>query len=352
MRERCASYPSRLPKGESMADSIISVINPSNTWDEESLRSKIYIIRGVQVMLDTDLAEVYGYSVRAFNQQVKRNAERFEGEDFMFRLTDGELAYLRSQNVTANINPMSRSNPHVFTEQGIYMLMTVLKGELAVEQSRMLVRLFKSMKDYIAESRVLVSEVEFWKLKAQVSEHSAVLARVDSIEKSMLTRADLPAFMQLFDRGLQTEEVLILDGEPLKADVAYAEIYGRSKASIVVVDDYIGLKTLQHVAHASAGVRVTVVSDNRARPPLTAGEYRDFCVENPGREITFVCSEGRVHDRYIALDLGTPDARIYHCGASSKDAGRRITTITRLADAVSHAAIIEALLENPPLMRG
>ena len=321
----------------------------STVWDEETLRTKIYVIRGMQVMLDFDLAEIYGYTVKAFNQQVKRNIERFEGEDFMFRLTDGELAYLRSQIVTANINPMSRSNPYAFTEQGIYMLMTILKGDLAIHQSRTLIRLFKGMKDYIAESRVLVPEAEFWKLKAQVGEHSAALSRLDAMEQNMVTRADLPAFMQLFDRGAQAEEVLILDGEPLKADVAYQGIYGRAKASIVVVDDYIGLRTLAHLAHVSEGVAVTVVSDNRARPPLTAGEVRDFEAEHPGRRLAFVRSMGRVHDRYIALELGTPAARIFHCGASSKDAGRRITTITRLADAASHAAVLEALLTHPPL---
>ena len=324
----------------------------STVWDEETLRTKIHVIRGMQVMLDFDLAEIYGYTVKAFNQQVKRNIERFEGEDFMFRLTDGELAYLRSQIVTANINPMSRSNPYAFTEQGIYMLMTILKGDLAIHQSRTLIRLFKGMKDYIAESCVLVPEAEFWKLKAQVSEHSVALSRLDAMEQNMVTRADLPAFMQLFDRGAQAEEVLILDGEPLKADAAYQEIYGRAKASIAVVDDYIGVKTLQHLAHAPAGVSITVVSDNRARPPLTAGEVRDFHAENLAREIIFIRSMARCHDRYIALDLRTPDARIYHCGASSKDAGRRITTISQLMDADSHEAAIRGLVTNPSLALG
>ena len=165
----------------------------------------------------------------------------------------------------------------------------------------------------------------------------------------MLVRADLPVFIQLFDRGVRAEEVLILDGEPLKADVAYQEIYGRAKKSLVVVDDYISAKTLHHLAHASEGVSITVISDNKARSPLTAGELRDFTAENPRCEITFVRSMGRVHDRYIALDLGTSEERIYHCGASSKDAGKRITTISRLADAASYTQVLEGLLANPPL---
>jgi len=96
--------------------------------DEEALRGRIHEIRGQRVMLDFDLAEIYGYTTKAFNQQVQRNIEKFD-EDFMFRLTEEEAIDLRSQNVTANLSSMSRALPFAFTEQGIYMLMTVLRGE-------------------------------------------------------------------------------------------------------------------------------------------------------------------------------------------------------------------------------
>ena len=109
---------------------------------EEYLKEKLYEFRGCKVLLDADLAEVYGYERKAFNQQVKRNIERFQN-DMMFQLSDEEVEYLRSHFVTANISSKSRSNPHAFTEQGVYMLMTVLKGDLAVKQSIALVRTFK-----------------------------------------------------------------------------------------------------------------------------------------------------------------------------------------------------------------
>ena len=117
--------------------------------NENDLKDKIYMIRGVQVMLDKDLAEIYGYSTKAFNQQVKNNIEKFDEEDLMFQLTEEETNNLRSNFLTANISVMSRSLPYAFTEQGVYMLMTVLKGELATKQSKALVRLFKKMKDYV-----------------------------------------------------------------------------------------------------------------------------------------------------------------------------------------------------------
>ena len=106
-------------------------------------------------MLDVDLAKIYGYTTKRFNEQVKNNIERFD-DDFRFQLTDDEVDNLRSKFSTAkaagetnNISSMSRSNPFAFTEQGIYMLMTVLKGDLAVSQSKKLIRMFKEMKHFI-----------------------------------------------------------------------------------------------------------------------------------------------------------------------------------------------------------
>ena len=123
--------------------------------DERSLKDKIYFVRGVLVMLDVDLAKIYGYTTKAFNQQVKRNIERFP-DDFMFRLTKEEVEeHLRSQNVTLDWGAYSKYLPYAFTEQGLYMLMTVLKGDIAIEQSKTLIRLFKSMKDYIIENQPL-----------------------------------------------------------------------------------------------------------------------------------------------------------------------------------------------------
>ena len=128
---------------------------------EKSLQDKIYIIRGHKVMMDVDLAKIYGYETKNFNRQVKNNQQKFEGDDFMFQLSDEEVEELsRCKNFTLN-KGMGRGsnikyNPYVFTEQGIYMLMTVLRGELAIKQSRALVRTFKKMKDYILDNRELI----------------------------------------------------------------------------------------------------------------------------------------------------------------------------------------------------
>ena len=138
---------------------------------ESDLKNKIYFIRGVQVMLDSDLAEIYGYEVRALNQQVKRNISRFP-EDFMFQLTREEFDFMKSQIVISrNVNYFQgqdggvRKLPFVFTEQGVYMLATVLHGKLAEQQSIYIMRAFKSMKYYLYENASLLPFDEIKLLK-------------------------------------------------------------------------------------------------------------------------------------------------------------------------------------------
>ena len=127
--------------------------------DEDLLKSRIYTIRGVKVMLDADLAEIYGYSTKSFNQQVKNNIEKFD-EDFRFRLNSEEFEILKSKIWTSSdeskVEPQgnlrcknctsswggARYAPYAFTEQGIYMLMRVLKGEQATAQSKVLIEIY------------------------------------------------------------------------------------------------------------------------------------------------------------------------------------------------------------------
>jgi hypothetical protein len=314
--------------------------------DENMLRSKIYIVRGQQVMLDADLAEIYGYETRYFNRQVQNNKERFRGDDFMFQLTKEEYENLMCKNFTSSWGG-TRKPPYAFTEQGIYMLMTVLRGDLAIEQSRTLIRLFKSMKDYIIQNQqLMITQKDYVALVEKVNSNTVDIL---TMKDNMVTKADLSDFMKIFDSGIEHEEILILDGEPFKADEAYQKIYRRAKRKIAVVDDYIGVKTLQHLAHAKPAVKITIISDNKARPRLTQAEYQDFLTENPGRNISFLQSLNQSHDRYIVLDEGTKDMKVYHCGASSKDAGKRITTITRIMDIDDYRDTIRSMLTYPIL---
>lgn len=120
----------------------LSVVTPV---DIKSIKECIHVVRGVQVILDFDLAALYGYSTKDFNRQVKNNIEKFDA-DFMFLLTSDEMANLRCKKFTSSWGG-ARYLPHAFTEQGVYMLMTVLRGDLATRQSKAIVRTFKQMID-------------------------------------------------------------------------------------------------------------------------------------------------------------------------------------------------------------
>ena len=137
--------------------------------NEITLQSKIYLVRGQKVMLDFELAAIYGYTTKAFNQQVKNNQERFD-EDFRFKFTREEVETLRSKKLTSSWGG-SRYLPYAFTEQGIYMLITVLKGDLAIRQSKALIRTFKRMKDYIIENQDLIGEREYLQLSMQITQN-------------------------------------------------------------------------------------------------------------------------------------------------------------------------------------
>ena len=334
--------------------------------NHESLVKKIYTIRGQKVMLDFELAEIYGYETKAFNQQVKRNIEKFD-EDFMFRLTDEEVSELsRSQNVTLNKSAGRGSNikynPHAFTEQGIYMLMTVLNGELAVKQSKALIRTFKQMKDYIVENQGLIGKREFLQLSMQIASNVVEMQDLrrdlrdveDQVAEVMDTLNNVVHKSELSDLILDLSNpqlkygFLLLNGQPIEANLAYKDIYSIAKKSIYIVDNYIGVKTLVLLKDVPSSVEVIIFSDNIGKGLHTL-EYQDFCKEYPFRKITFQKSGGEFHDRYIIIDWNTEHQRIYHCGASSKDAGQRITSITEMVDQMIYTDLINNLLKNPVL---
>lgn len=199
-------------------------------------------------MLDADLAEIYGYSTGAFNQQVKNNIEKFD-DDFRFQITQTEFASLISKFLISNRGG-TRKMPYAFTEQGIYMLMTVLKGEQATAQSKALIRLFKQMKDYL----------------------------VDEIRQDVsIMKTDLQKVMENFVDPSTHKHFLILNGQRLE---------------------------------------------------LAMNKTRD-----------------KFHDRYIFLDYGHKNEKLFHCGASSKDAGNKITTIMQIEYTQAYRSIM-ALLEK------
>lgn len=330
--------------------------------NEETIQSKIYVVRGQKVMLDVDLAEIYGYETKNFNRQVKNNKAKFEGDDFMFQLTKDEWENLRCKNFTSSWGG-SRYLPLAFTEQGIYMLMTVLRGELATKQSRALIRTFKQMKDYIIENQDLSGEREYLQLSMQISQniHTTMELRSDlnDVENQMaevmdrlsnvVIRSELSEVMNEFGEPHIKRGYLVLNGNPFRADVVYDEIYRQAKKSIFIVDNYIGLKTLEKLINIQDGVDVSIYSDNLVKG-LRKSVFDDFCKEYPNLNIQLFHSGGIFHDRYIILDYGMNDEKIFLCGASSKDAGGRIISILEDPDCRKYDSMIKDLLKNQKLL--
>ena len=362
--------------------------------DENMLKSRIYTIRGLKVMLDADLAEIYGYSTKAFNRQVKNNIEKFD-EDFRFQLSNSEIEELsRSKNLTlelqnslklANFEPKDnlrskkltssdgskfelqdilrcknctsswggvRYAPYAFTEQGVYMLMTVLKGERATAQSKALIRLFKQMKDYIvAENQSLLGSDGIAQIASHTVQNAKDIAEIrdglaETREDVSVMKSDLQKVMENFIDPSTFKHFLILNGRKLEADVAYMQIYGLAKKSITIVDDYIGVKTLDLLREIAKGVAVTIYSDECGFETLTDRMQKDFLKARPDISLNVYETNGKFHDRYIFLDYGLKSEKLFHCGASSKDAGNKITTIMQIEYTEAYHNIIAMLKET------
>ena len=324
---------------------------------EENIESMVYFIRGQKVMLDFDLARIYGYETKAFNQQVKNNIEKFDN-DFMFKLTAEEVdAISRCKNSTSIKNvteseQLTRSKkltpimqikgmkggrtslPYAFTEQGIYMLMTVLKGELATQQSKALIRLFKKMKDYIVESNNLLNINGVIELTNKVERHEKEIKDV---------KKQLEAIMDNFIDPSTYKHFLIMNGEKLEAEIAFQVLYSLANKSIYIIDDYIDLRTLHLLKCVNKNIKITIFSDNVSRNNVSEEDIAQFEKEY-GIGLEIKPTNNIIHDRYIMLDYDTPNEKLYHCGASSKDARNKATTIVKIDDSGAYHPLIDALL--------
>lgn len=323
----------------------------------DNICNRVYVIRGQQVMLDYDLAEIYGYEVKRLNEQVKRNITRFP-EDFMFQLTKDEIPedFLKSQIATLNENGNRRGLhikklPFAFTEQGIYMLATVLRGELAEQQSIFIMRAFREMRHYIKQNQQFVTQSEMRLVTAKVSEISVQVVgvadwknkaedRFDSIQRSIDT------LNENFVSDKDFKNFVIYKGQKFEADAAYIDIYQQARKSIYVVDDYVNTKTLQLLSQKHAGVEVVLFTENGhgKRGFLTTTVVNDFIQEYPPLRIK---QNVDCHDRLIVLDYGEPTEQAYHCGASSKDAGKKLCAINVILKTSMIHPVIDKMLLSP-----
>lgn len=275
----------------------------------------IYTIRGKQVMLDHDLAALYGYEVRALNQQVKRNIGRFP-DDFMFQLTKEEIEIVKSQIVTSPYSNFysgqeggRRKPPYAFTEQGIYMLATVLKGEIADQQSIFIMRAFREMRHFVANNALLFEKISHIELK-QLEYEKSTDERFDKV-------------FQYIEDHAESEQKIFFDGQIYDAFSLITSIIHKAQKEIILIDGYVDVDTLNILAKKNNGVDVKVYTYASAQ--LTNRDAANFNAQYP----TLIVKKTQVfHDRFIILDGKTA----YHIGASIKDAGKKCFGISLLED--------------------
>jgi hypothetical protein len=327
--------------------------------DESFLKSRIHTIRGVKVMLDADLATIYGYETKAFNRQVKNNIEKFDG-DFRFQLTKKEYnEILRCKICTLEQGKYSKFLPFAFTEQGIYMLMTVLKGERAVAQSKALIRLFKQMKDYIvAENQQLLGKAGIAEFAVQTIQNTRDIAAVSADVRELsgevrnihehLGKVDLSLqkVMENFIDPTTYKHFLFFDGQRIEADVAYMKIYGMAKKSITIIDNYVGVKTLDLLRGIAKNVDVHIYSEEWGDEKITPAIKADYERARPDVSLQIDRPNRRFHDRYVFLDYGLLHEKLFLCGASSKDAGNKVTTIMQIEHPEVYHMLMDSLMKT------
>ena len=300
------------------AAAIASAADPAN---EDEIKSLIYTVRGVQVMLDSDLARLYGVETKVFNQAVSRNAKRFP-ERYRFRLTSEEHESLRSQIVTSNGNGRGgrRYMPYVFTEQGVSMLASVLRSDIAIEVSMRIIDAFVEMRRFIAGN-------------------AAMLERIGAVELRQLEyqRATDERFERIFDYMEAREaprQKVFFDGQVYDAFELLVSLVRRAERSVVLVDGYVDVGTLNILAKKADGVGAEIWTRPDAR--LTRLDVDAFNAQYPRLSVERTTA---FHDRFLILD----DAEGYLVGASLKDAGKKCFAIARIEDAEAVAAVLARL---------
>ena len=298
----------------------------SGVADADAIRARILTIRGVQVMLDRDLAELYGVPTKALNQAVKRNIERFP-ERFMFQLTKDEVSDLRSQIVTLNVGTSLRSQivtlnkrqgqhlkymPYAFTEQGIAMLSAVLKSATAVAVSIRIMDVFVAMRRALATLAPLLSRIEATERRQLRQED----AQVRNEERFKLI---LDAMQ---DKKFPPQKVFY-DGQIYDAFEQMKRFVRMARRELVIIDPYFADCVLPLVAQKRQGVSVLVVRNSRSR--LLHGVDVDRFNAQYGGSLTVRVSD-RFHDRFLIIDRAT----LIHVGASLNHLGRKCFAFSSL----------------------
>ncbi len=291
-----------------MKKAMNQVVAPGTSITTEIVRSRILAIRGVQVLLDRDLAEIYGVTTKALNQAVKRNASRFP-EGFAFKLDKDEFSALRSQNVTSKRGG-ARYLPYVFTEHGVVMLASVLKSPMATEVSVRVVNAFVEMRRFLKENAMLFSRLENVEQRQIATE-----GKVNEI-LNCLNERETPVQGVFYDGQLWDARSLVL------------KLIAGAKRSLVLIDNWATAETLDLFTKKSKGVKVTIITSEHYKKSVPHHAISDADVEtfNAQYPKLSVRYNETFHDRFLIVD----DRELYLIGASLKDLGRKCFGFTKM----------------------
>ena len=271
--------------------------------NDVKIEDMIYEIRGKQVMLDSDLAKLYNVETKRINEAVKNNIEKFP-ERYCFKISEKEYNYLKSKISTSKGG--SRKGHNVFTEQGIYMLATILKSKLATSMTMAIMDTFVAMKKYINYN--LIEQKYINKL---VLEHDS---KIDLILNKLSTEEE--------------NNHIFYEGQIYDAYNLLIKTLSKSKKEIIIIDNYAGRELFNIIKDIKVNIKVyTENIDNTAKEKYEK-QYNNLSI----------FTTDIFHDRFIVID----NKILYHSGASFKDLGKKCFAITKIED----TKIIKDLLER------
>ena len=268
--------------------------------DNIKIENMIYEIRGKNVMLDSDLAMLFGYETKQLNRQVLRNINRFP-ENYCFQITDTEYISLRCQNGTLKNGRGEHQKylPYVFTEYGITMLAGILKSELAIKMSLRIVDIFITMKNYINTS--LIEQKYFNELTIKNTE-------------------DIKLLQESFDKLniKESNNHIFYEGQIYDAYSLLIDILSKAKKEIIIIDNYAGKKLFDIIRNINVKVKIYTENIDNISKEKYEKQYSNIEIINTNI----------FHDRFIIID----NKMLYHSGASFKDLGKKCFAITKIVD--------------------
>ncbi|MDD5372297.1 MAG: ORF6N domain-containing protein [Sulfurimonas sp.] len=269
------------------------------TMDKENISNKIHTIHGLIVMLDRDLAELYGVETRALKQAVKRNIDRFPN-DFMFELTDEEMNFLVSQSVIPSKKSFGGARPFVFTEQGVSSLSAVLSSKIAVEIHIKIIRAFVEMRKIISSNSLLFSKMEALE-KRQISYEIKTDTKIDYVLNA------------LEEKTQKLDEGVFFDGQIYDAYAFINDLFRSAKNEVVLIDNYID-DTVFTLFSKYPALKIKIYTQTISKHLKL--DYQKYQAQYQNIELQ---EFKNAHDRFMILD----NKEVYHIGASLKDLGKK-----------------------------